>query len=221
MSIEVRGEMFTGGVGALDTLRAGRLELDAVFLDPKARVAALEASGRDLIDVGIFAAGFPSLFGLRVLSILPPFFSGDGVRDFFSSDSPTLRLELLNVCVRLLIRFDALPELFRGTIEGRVGSGGGRARSLWATGGIDPLPIHSDETVMSGEPMGTPCGGGVGAWASVLDRLSLDSSLLFFNASSKSTRSLHCSSSCRRDSTKALSVSEDGRYVMGLRRELL
>lgn len=59
MSIEVRGEMFTGGVGALDTLRAGRLELDAVFLDPKARVAALEASGRDLIDVGIFAAGFP------------------------------------------------------------------------------------------------------------------------------------------------------------------
>jgi hypothetical protein len=130
MSIEVRGEMFTGGVDAFDTFRPGRLELDAVFLEPKASVAAFEASGRDLIDVGIFAAGFPSLFDLSVLSILPPFFSGDGVRDFFSSDSPTLRLELLNVCVRLLIRFDVLPELFRGTIEGRVGSGGGRARSL-------------------------------------------------------------------------------------------
>lgn len=122
--------MYTGGVDALGALKFGRLELGAAVLDPKASVAALEASGRDLIEVGIFDAGLPSLFGLNVLSILLPFFSGDGVRDFFSSEGPTFNVELLIVCVRLLIRFDVLPELFRGTIEGRVGSGGGRARSL-------------------------------------------------------------------------------------------
>lgn len=130
ISIDVRGEMLTGGVGALGTLRFGRLELGAAFLDPNASVAALEASGRDLMDMGIFDAGLPSLFGRNVLSILPPFFSGDGVRDFFSSDVATFKVELLMVCVRLFTRIDALPELFRGTIEGRVGSGGGRARSL-------------------------------------------------------------------------------------------
>lgn len=54
----------------------------------------------------------------------------------------------------------------------------------------------------------------------MLDRLSFDSSLLFFSASSRSTRSLHCSSSCRKDSTSALSVSDAGRYVVGLRRAL-
>lgn len=220
MSIDVRGETLTGGVDAFGTLKLGRLELGAAFLDPKARVAAFEASGRDLIDMGIFDAGLPSLFGLSVLSILPPFFSGDGVRDFFSSDGPAFKVELLIVCVRLLIRFEVLPELFRGTIMGRVGSGEGRARSLWLTGGIDPPPSHSDEALESVEPRGTPWGGGVGAWASVLDRLSFDSSLLFLSVSSRSTRSLHCSSSCRKDSTKALSVSDDGRYVVGLRRAL-
>lgn len=220
MSIEVRGEMFIGGVGALGTFKPGRLELGAAVLDPKASVAALDASGRDLIDVGIFAAGLPSLFGLSVLSILLPFFSGDGVLDFFSSEGPTFNVELLIVWVRLLIRFDVFPELLRGTIEGRVGNGGGRARSLWVTGGIDPSPSHSDERFVSVGLKGTPCKGGVGAWASVLERLSFDSSLLFFSASSRSTRSLHCSSSCRKDSTRALSVSEDGRYVVGLRRAL-
>lgn len=130
MSIEVRGELVTGGVSALGALKVGRLELGAAVLDPKASVAALDASGRDLIDVGIFAAGLPSLFGLNVLSILLPFFSGEGVRDFFSSEGPGVKVELLIVCVRLLIRFEVLPELLRGTIEGRVGSGGGRARSL-------------------------------------------------------------------------------------------
>lgn len=163
ISIEVRGETLTGGVGALGTLRLGRLELDAAFLDPNARVAALEASGRDLIDMGIFDAGLPSLFGLSVLSILPPFFSGDGVRDFFSSAGATLRVELFIVGVRLLTRVDVVPELFRGTMEGRIGNGGGRARSLWTTGGIDPPPIHSDEVVASVWPKGTPWSGGVGA----------------------------------------------------------
>lgn len=219
-SIDVRGEMFTGGVDAVGTLKLGRPELGAAVLEPKARVAALEASGRDLIDMGIFDAGLPSLLGLSVLSILLPFFSGDGDRDFFSSEGPAFSVELLIVLVRLLMRFDVLPELFRDAIEGRVGSGGGRARSLWATGGIDPPPSHSDEAFVSVGPKGTPWGGGVGAWASVLERLSLDSSLLFFSASRRSTRSLHCSSSCRKDSTRALSVSDDGRYVAGLRRAL-
>ena len=91
-------------------------------------MAALEASGRVLIELGIFEAGLPSLFGLRVLSILP-FFSGEGVRDFFSSDAPTDSEDALRFCVRLLIRLVVLPELFRGAIEGRVGSGGGLERS--------------------------------------------------------------------------------------------
>ena len=123
----------TGGVAALGTAKLGLLELGATgaaVLDPKARVAALEASGRDLIDMGIFDAGLPSLFGLSVLSILPPFFSGDGVLDFFSVDGSGVNVELLIVCVRLLIRFEVLPELLRDAIEGRVGSGGGLARSL-------------------------------------------------------------------------------------------
>lgn len=130
ISIDVRGETLTGGVAALGTLKLGLLELEAAVLDPKARVAAFEASGRDLIDIGIFGAGLLSLFGLSVLSILPPFFSGDGVRDFFSFNGSGVSVDLLIVCVRLLMRFDVLPELFRDAIEGRVGSGGGLARSL-------------------------------------------------------------------------------------------
>lgn len=208
ISIDDRGEACTGGVATLGTAKLG---LGAAALAPNASVAAFEASGRDLMEVGILAAGLPSLLGLSVLSILLPFFSGDGVRDFFSSDGPGVSVELLIVCVRPLIRFDILPELFRDDIEGRVGSGGGRARSLWATGGIDPPPSQSEEALVSVGPKGTPWGGGVGAWASVLERLSLDSSLLFFSASRRSTRSLHCSSSCRRDSSRARSVSDEGR----------
>lgn len=122
----------TGGVADLGTLRPGLLELGAAVLAPKARVAAFDASGRDLIDVGILLAGLPSLFGRSVLSILLPFLSGDGVRDCLSSDDgPGLSVELLIVCVRLLMRcLDMLPELLRGAINGRVGSGGGLARSL-------------------------------------------------------------------------------------------
>jgi hypothetical protein len=174
-------------------------------------VAALEASGRDLIELGIFDVGLPSLFGLSVLNILPPFFSGDGVLDFFSSGAGD-SVDVLIVCVRLLIRVAVFPELFRDAIEGRVGSGGGLERSLCRTGGIDPNPSHSDEAFVSAGAKGTPCGGGVGASTSAPDeRLSLDSSLLFFKASSRSTRSLHCSSSCRNDSSRALSVSDAGR----------
>lgn len=211
ISNDVRGEALTGGVATLGTLELGLLEPVAAFLDPKARVAALEASGRDLIEVGILDAGLPSLFGLNVLSILLPFFSGDGVRDFFSSDGPGVNVELLIVCVKLLILLDILPELLRCAIDGRVGNGGGLARSPWTRGGIEPPPSHSDDVLESVEPTGMPWGGGVGAWASVLDKLSFDSSRLFFNASSKSTRSLHCSSSCLKDSTRAFSVSDDGR----------
>jgi hypothetical protein len=212
ISIDVRGETLTGGVATFGTLRVALVELDAAALDPNARVAALDASGRDRIDMGILLAGLPSLFGLSVLSILLPFLSGDGVRDFLGSDDPGLSEVLLMVCVRLLRRcLDMLPELLRGAIEGRLGNGGGLARSLWTTGGIEPPPSQSDEPSVPDGVMGTPCGGGVGAWASVLERLSFDSSLLFFSASSRSTRSLHCSSSCRKDSTRARSVSDDGR----------
>jgi hypothetical protein len=42
-------------------------------------------------------------------------------------------------------------------------------------------------------------------------RLSFDSFLLFSRASNKSTRSLHCSSSCRSDSKSAFSVDDVGR----------
>jgi hypothetical protein len=51
-------------------------------------------------------------------------------------------------------------------------------------------------------------------------RLSLDSFRLFSRALNNSTRSLHCSSSCRNDSKRAFSVEEAGRYVVGLRRAL-
>lgn len=71
----------------------------------------------------------PSLPGLKVRSIRP-FFSGDGVRDFFSSGIPGDSVEILCVSVRLLSRMDPAPELFRGAIAGRYGNGGGRERSL-------------------------------------------------------------------------------------------
>jgi hypothetical protein len=123
----VRVEVFNEAFDGFDRPRVGLLELDAT-LKPHAWVAALEASGRVLIELGIFGAGLASLFGLKVLSILP-FFSGEGVRDFFSSDAPTDKVDAFKFCVRLLIRFAVLPELCRGVIEGRVGSGGGLDRS--------------------------------------------------------------------------------------------
>jgi hypothetical protein len=159
------------------------------------------------MELGIFDAGLPSLLGLNVLSILP-FFSGEGVRDFLSSDTSTDKLEAFIVCVRLLIRFEMLPELFRGVIEGRVGSGGGLERSVYPIGGIVPPPSQSADAPISL----CECGGGVGTGPSEADgRLSFDSSRLFFNTSSRSTRSLHWSSSCRRDSMRAFSVSDAGR----------
>lgn len=108
------------------------------------------------MEAGIFDAGLPSLFGLNVLSMRLPFFSGEGVRDFFSSEGPDVSVELLIVCVKLLSRFDIFPELFRDVIEGRDGSGGGLARSLWIRGGIDPPPSHSDEAFESAGAKGTP-----------------------------------------------------------------
>ena len=120
----------------------------------------------------------------------------------------------------MFIRAEVFPELFRNVIEGRAGNGGGLARSPCTTGGIDPSPSQSDVEFVSVAAKDTPWGGGVGAWASALERLSFDSSLLLFNASSRSTLSLHCNSSCRKDSSRAFSVSEEGRYVVGLRRAL-
>jgi len=89
-------------------------------------------------------------------------------------------------------------------------------------GGTEPPPSQLLTASVFCEDVGASWGGGVGAFASRdnEDKLSLDVSRLFLSASNRSTRSLHCSSSCRRDSSKALSVSEAGRYVEGLRREL-
>ena len=61
--------------------------------DDHAWVAALEAAGGlERMELGSLAADclFPSLPpGLNVLSIRPPFFSGDGVRDpFLGPDGP-------------------------------------------------------------------------------------------------------------------------------------
>jgi hypothetical protein len=43
------------------------------------------------------------------------------------------------------------------------------------------------------------------------------SSRLLFSASSRSTRSLHCNSNCRKDSCSARSVSDFGRQFEGMR----
>jgi hypothetical protein len=174
---------------------AGRLEV-AVVLTLHAWVAAFEASGRLLNELGNFAEDcLLSLPGLNVRSILP-LFSGDGVRVFFSPAIAGDRVDVLRVCVKLLSRIDPVPELFRGTIAGRYGNGGGRERSVYSMGGIDPPPSQEEDALVSFCERGTPCGGGVGA--SLSDdceaRLSFDSCLLFFRASSRSTRSLHCSS---------------------------
>jgi hypothetical protein len=89
----------------------------------------LEASGLDRSELGIFEAALPSLPGLNVRSILP-FFSGDGVRDFFSPEVPGVSVDALAVLVNSLSRMEPVPELWRGVIAGRRGSGGGLPRSL-------------------------------------------------------------------------------------------
>jgi hypothetical protein len=156
----------------------------------------LEASGRLLNELGNFAEdGLLSLPGLNVRSILP-LFSGEGVRVFFSCVVPGDNVDALRICVKLFSRMDPVPELFRGAIAGRYGNGGGLERSVYSMGGIDPLPSHDVDALVSFCDRGTPWGGGVGA--SLSDdseaRLSFDSSRLFFSASNRSTRSLHCSS---------------------------
>jgi hypothetical protein len=92
-------------------------------------VAALEASGRDRNELGIFEDDLPSLPGLNVRSILP-FFSGDGVLDFFSLEVPGASVDALTVLVKSLSRTEPVPELARCVIAGRIGNGGGRPRSL-------------------------------------------------------------------------------------------
>lgn len=81
-------------------------------------------------------------------------------------------------------------------------------------GGIEPPPIQLEGPSESLGVNGTLCGGGGGGASAPDDceaRLSFDSSLLFFKASNKSTRSLHCSSNCRNDSKRAFSVEDVGR----------
>ena len=80
----------------------------------------------------------PSLPGLKVRSILP-FFSGDGVRDFFSVVVPGVNVDALPVLVRSS-RIDPVPELLRDAIAGRIGKGGGLPRSAYSIGGIEPPP---------------------------------------------------------------------------------
>lgn len=97
----------------------------------KARVAAFAASGGcERIEVESFVedVDLVSLPGLRVLS-MRPFFSGEGVRDGFALwATGAIKEDMLVVCVR--VRVDAVPELFLGVNEGRLGKGGGRERSL-------------------------------------------------------------------------------------------
>jgi hypothetical protein len=190
--------------------------------NPQACVAALEASGLDRNELGILDATLPSLPGLSVRSILP-FFSGDGVRDFFSVGAPGTSVVVLAVLVNSLSRIELVPELLRGAIAGRMGRGGGLPRSEYSIGGIEPPPIQFEGPSELLEVTGKPCGGGVGASASRAGEpeLSLEeASRLSFSASRRSTLSLHCNSSCRKDSNRAFSVDEVGRYVVGLRRAL-
>jgi hypothetical protein len=156
----------------------------------------------------------PSLPGLRVRSILP-FFSGDGVRDLNSSAGLGVSVDVLTVLDRLFSLIEPVAELFRGAIAGRYGRGGGRPRSAYSKGGIEPPPSQPEDPFVSLEVRGAPCAGGVGAstFRSGVGeaRLSLDSSRLLFRASNSSTLSLHCSSSCRIESTRAFSVEDVGR----------
>jgi hypothetical protein len=116
-SIDGRADMSEDADG-FDGPKTGRLEADAV-LTVHAWVAALEASGRLLNELGIFVDdGLLSLPGLSVRNILP-LFSGDGVRVCFSSPGAGDRFDALRVSDRLLSRVEPLPELLRGTIAGR------------------------------------------------------------------------------------------------------
>jgi hypothetical protein len=101
-------------------------------------VAAFDASGRDRSELGILEGALPSLPGLKVRSILP-FFSGDGVRDFFSVVVPGVNVDALPVLIRSS-RIDPVPELLRDAIAGRIGKGGGLPRSAYSIGGIEPPP---------------------------------------------------------------------------------
>jgi hypothetical protein len=134
-----------------------RLGLVLVDVDPtpQAWVAAFEASGRDRSVLGIFEAGLPSRPGLSVRNILP-FFSGDGVRDFFSPAVSGANVDALLVLARSFSRIEPVPELFRGAITGRRGRGGGRDRSVYSIGGIEPPPSQLEEPSVPLDVTGTP-----------------------------------------------------------------
>jgi hypothetical protein len=135
---------------------------------------------------------FLDFTGLSVLRILI-FFSGLGVLAGFFEGSGLSEGE--NVFDR------AVPSLESDLVwSGRLGKGGGRARSGYVNGGIVPLPSQVSVSARV---------GGLMASAAVVP--ALDSLRLCSKAPKRSTRSLHCSSNSRNDACNAFSVSDLGR----------
>ena len=154
MSIDDRAEAFNEVVDGFGN-KFGLLDVD-VDLTLHACVAAFDASGRLRSELDSFDDdGRLSLPGRKVRSIRP-LFSGDGVRALLSSGLPGASVDVLRVCVKLLSRIDPVPELFRGAIAGRYGSGGGLERSAYTMGGIDPPPIQEEGPFVSLCGWGTP-----------------------------------------------------------------
>jgi hypothetical protein len=148
LSIDDRAEAFSEVVKGFGS-RFGLLDID-VDLTLQACAAAFDASGRVLSELGSFPDddGLLSLPGRNVRFILP-LFSGDGVRACLSSVLLGASVDALLVCGKALSRIDPVPELFRGAIAGRYGSGGGLERSAYSIGGIDPSPIHVEDPLVS------------------------------------------------------------------------
>jgi hypothetical protein len=154
LSIDDRAAAFNEVVDGFGS-RFGLLDVD-VDLTLHACEAAFDASGRDLSELGSFPDdGLLSLPGRNVRNILP-LFSGDGVRACFSSVLLGASVEALLVCVKLFSRIDPVPELLRGTIAGRYGSGGGLERSAYSIDGKEPPPIHAERPFVSIGFWGTP-----------------------------------------------------------------
>jgi hypothetical protein len=161
----------------------------------QACVAAFDAAGgrsfamTDRVDED---ESFLVFKGLSVLRILV-FFSGLGVlTGFFGATGLSEREK----------DFDkAAPSLESDLVgSGRLGKGGGRARSGYFNGRIVPLPSQVSVSARAG-----------GRMVSAAIALLLDSLRLCSKAPKRSTRSLHCSSNSRNDACNAFSVSDFGR----------
>ena len=178
----------------------------------------------------VVPASFPddvrSLPLLRKVLSIPPFFSGLGVLEPLRGCSPIggIRFGETEVC-RLYDRGTSCPELFLLRYDGlvcfagRAGNEGageeafGRRRSSNVVGGIVSPP--SQDLLLD---VGVSAGFDFVSRDSLLlegpsfePSASFDASKrLFFNASNRSTRSLHCNSIFRNESCSALSVSVRG-----------